>query len=184
MTFFSTPIRLTYLTGYLSPHILPLLNAIGEFPGIRLAVWYCDDRLAFRDWDHSLRPSHIHIISRRTVRQIFNFEYHFDPDVFRFIKAHQADIYCLTQYDIPTLRAARRYLDQRNLPWILHGERPMMSNKGLLGVLAGCILRYRPIKKSAAIVATGQWSAMLYQELAPLGKAGLFGTVLHQPGPL
>jgi len=163
-------IKILYMTGYLSPHLQPLLNSISEIPSLDLNVWYCDSGLQFRDWKHDLKPRHDYVISEKKLRIINNIEFHWDYRIIDFIAKNRSDLYFITQYDIPTLRLAMLYLEWKGLPWVLHAERPVIGNKNLFKIMLGALIRNRPLKKASAILATGEWSADIFRELVSWGK--------------
>ncbi len=161
--------RITYLTGYLSPHLLPLLNAVGAHPDIDLVVWYCQGDIGLRGWEHDLRPTHDYVISRRSRWTWIHPEFHLDPAVRGFLKDHPADLAIVSDYSIPTLRLAIGWLNRRRRPWVLAGERPFLWQASLSRALLGTVMRHRPLNSAKAVIAKGSLNAEIYRELCPWG---------------
>lgn len=162
-------IRINYLTGYLSPHLQPLLNAFGEHPCVDLKVWYCAAQMHFREWNPLPRPAHAHVISRKNAWKAIHPELHFDWSVIKFIKENECDLTLISEADIPTLRLAIHYLNHSHRPWALRGERPQLWHGSLLRQIAGTLVRYYPLKTARGIIANGTWNAGIYRELCPWG---------------
>ena len=162
--------KLTYLTGYMSPHLMPLLNALGRRPGVELTVWYCHGDTRLRRWVHTTKPEHQFVVSRRRTVSWLHPEFHVDWSIASFLDTHAADLTLVSEYDIPTLRIAIAHLNRRRRPWVLRGERPALWKESLLRSLAGSVLRYTPLNTARAVVANGSLNALVYQELCPWGK--------------
>lgn len=163
-------LRINYLTGYMSPHLLPLLNAVHEHPGIDLHVWYCTSDLNSRKWSHDLKPNHEYTLSKRLPFQWIHPEFHLDPGIIGFIRKSESDLTLISESDIPTLRLAISYLNWKQKPWALRGERPIFGDKSLLRIVIGLLMRNRPLRTAKAIIANGALNASIYRELSPWGK--------------
>jgi glycosyltransferase involved in cell wall biosynthesis len=161
--------KVNYLTGYMSPHLLPLLNALGEHPEIDLTVWYCNADTGLQGWAHGLKPTHKFVVSTKRPMSWIHPEFHLDGSIRNFIDEHRSDLTVVSEYDIPTLRLAIAHLHRRHHAWVLRGERPVLWQQSLLRSLLGNILRHRPLRTAAAIIANGEKNAEIYRELCPWG---------------
>jgi glycosyltransferase involved in cell wall biosynthesis/SAM-dependent methyltransferase len=162
-------IRLTYITGYLSPHLLPLLNAVGAHPGFELRTWFCQGDTAMRGWEHHQAPNHPHRISDRKRWTWLHPEFHLDPGVRRFIRESPSDLVIVSDYSIPTLRLAVRECNRLGIPWVMAGERPFLWFESRWRLLGGAWMRFVPMNTAQAIVGKGAWNAAIYRELVPWG---------------
>jgi len=162
-------IRLNYLTGYLSPHLLPLLNAVGEHPGFSLKVWYCQGDSDFRGWVHGIAPNHEHVISRRGRWTWIHPEFHYDPSVKSFLRGAPADLTIVSEYSIPTLRIAISELASKGSMWALAGERPFLWQSSSARSVLGAWMRHKPLNAACAFIGKGSWNAAIYRELRPWG---------------
>ncbi len=162
-------IRLTYITGYLSPHLMPLLNAIGAHPGFELRTWFCQGDTKLRGWEHHLAPNHPHRISTRKRWTWLHPEFHLDFGVRGFIREEPVDLVIVSDYSIPTLRVAIFECNRRGIPWVMAGERPFLWFGGRWRLLGGAWMRHIPMNTAQAIVGKGIWNAAIYRELVPWG---------------
>jgi glycosyltransferase involved in cell wall biosynthesis len=154
----------------MSPHLLPLLNAVHDHPAMDLNVWYCAESVDFRQWSHDLTPNHRYTASRRRPAKWVHPEFHFDPAVIHFLKGNRADLTIISEGDIPTLRLAMWHLNKKRSPWVLRGERPILGDKTLGRIMLGFLVRHTPLKTAKAIIANGSLNASFYRNLLPWGK--------------
>ncbi len=160
-------IRLTYVTGYLSPHLLPLLNAVGEHPGFSLRTWFCQGDTALRGWQHHLVPNHPHRVSVRNRMTWLHPEFHLDPAVRGFVTEEPSDVVIVSDYSIPTLRLAINECNRSGIPWVMSGERPFLRFDNRWRSLIGCWMRHLPMSTASAVIGIGSWNAAIFRELAP-----------------
>jgi glycosyltransferase involved in cell wall biosynthesis/SAM-dependent methyltransferase len=158
-------IRLAYLTGYLSPHLQPLLEAAGKHPGFHLRVWYCQGDTALRGWEHGMRPGHPHTISSRRRLTWLHPEFHLDPSVRDWLREEPTDLAVISDYSIPTLRLAMGECRRLGLPWALMAERPFLWQASAGRALAGLVLRRMPLGRAAGVIGIGELGAQVFREL-------------------
>jgi len=154
------PLRIGILMDHPSPHMVSLLDALGEREDCGAMVVYCGQSAPERGWGAPEGSLPFHFLKGLTISGGFRINF----GLIETLTRAQVDVWIVnTVYSSPSTLLAALWLGYSKIPWIYMNEPPRPRNK-LASTLKSFPLE-AVLRRASGVIGMGERAASIYREL-------------------